>query len=255
MTKKIPLTIVIPVYNEASRLDRTFTSLNQWRVPVDLKINQVIFVNDGSTDTSLKILKNTPLKFSKKVISYRQNQGKGYAVRRGMLASTSSYTLLMDADIATPLNELKKLLPFMHNQTDLIIGTRKNGHSTVTIHQPWIRENMGKVFTKLTQLILGVNVTDFTCGFKAFSREAVDKIFPLSQINRWGYDSEIIFLGSKFNLSIQEVPVKWADQKGTKVNLLKDSINSLLELLTIRLNSISGAYSTNQNFSPLGILK
>jgi len=255
MTKKTNLTIIIPVYNEASRLERTFNSLNQWRVPVDIRVKQVIFVNDGSTDPSLKILKNTPLKFNKKVISYRQNRGKGYAVRKGMLASKSSYSLLMDADIATPLNELRKLIPSMRDNTDLIIGTRKNGHSTVTVHQPWIRENMGKVFTKLTQIILGVNVTDFTCGFKAFSREAVDKIFPVSQIDRWGYDSEIIFLGSKQNLSIQEVPVAWADQKGTKVNLIKDSINSLIELFAIRFNQLSGAYSSNQTLSPLGILK
>lgn len=246
MTKKTDITVVIPAYNEAARLDETFLSLNQWRVPVDVRIKEVIFVNDGSTDSTLKLLKNSPLKFDKKIISYNQNRGKGYAVRKGILASTSTYTLLMDADMATPLNELRKFIPDMHNNTDLIVGTRKNGKSTVTIHQPWLRENMGKVFTKLTQLILGSNTTDFTCGFKAFSKEAKEKIFPISQINRWGYDAEIIFLSDRLRLTIQEVPVKWADQRGTKVNLISDSIQSFLELLTIRLNHLTGTYFPTQ---------
>src|SRR3989339_1489018 len=100
---KTSLTIVIPVYNEASRLQRAFDSLNSLRLPSPLKVNQVIFVNDGSKDESLKILRNAKLKFPIKIISYKHNLGKGYAVKRGMLASKSEFTLLTDADIATPL--------------------------------------------------------------------------------------------------------------------------------------------------------
>jgi dolichyl-phosphate beta-glucosyltransferase len=246
------LTLVIPVYNEAQRLPKTFSTLNKWQVSAGLKLQQVIFVNDGSTDTSLKILKNTPLKFAKKVISYPKNMGKGYAVKKGMLASKSDYTLTLDADMATTPSQIKRFLPFIKKNTDIIIGTRKNGHSTVTVHQPFIRENLGKIFTKLSQVILGVPVTDFTCGFKAFNQQAKNDIFKRSLINRWGYDAEILFLAHKLGYSIQEKSVPWADQKGTKVNLVKDSVNSLLELVTIRIFHLQNKYQINSTSPKFG---
>jgi dolichyl-phosphate beta-glucosyltransferase len=240
--KMTTITLIIPVYNEAKRLSKTFSTLNKWKVPSGIKIDQVIYVNDGSTDQSLSLLKNSPLKFNKKVISYKQNQGKGFAVKKGMLASKSSYTLLLDADMATSPTQLKKFIPFMKNGTDIIVGTRKNGHSTVTVHQPFIRENLGKIFTKLSQLILNVPVTDFTCGFKAFSLKAKNDIFKRSLVNRWGYDAEILFLGIQLGYSIEEKSVLWADQVGTKVSMLKDGLYSLTELAQIRLNHTLNHY-------------
>lgn len=241
------ITLVIPAYNEAKRLSKTFSTLNKWKVPSGLKVEQIIFVNDGSTDKTLTILKNTPLKFTKKIISYRQNQGKGFAVKKGMLASKSSYTLLLDADMATNPTQLKKFLPFMEKDTDIIVGTRKNGHSTVTVHQPFIRENLGKIFTKLSQLVLNVPVTDFTCGFKAFSLKAKNHIFKRSLVNRWGYDAEILFLGTQLGYSIQEKSVLWADQEGTKVSMLKDGLYSLTELAQIKLNHALNHYRIQRN--------
>ncbi len=242
MAKKINLSLVIPVYNESHRLASTLAILNSWQAPTDLKIDKVIFVNDGSTDTSLKILKSSKINFPKKIISYDLNRGKGNAIRRGLLTSTSDYTLIMDADLATPLSQLERFIPDMKKATDVIIGTRKNGHSTVTVHQPFVREHLGRVYTRLTQLILGVPITDFTCGFKAFSQKAIENISPRSFINRWSYDSELLFLAYRFNLSIHEVAVVWADQAGTRVNLLRDSISSFADLLKIRLNYLFGNY-------------
>ena len=174
--------------------------------------------------------------------------GKGFAVRKGMLASTADYSLLTDADIATPLTEINKFLPFIKAGLDVVVGTRKNGHSTVTVHQPLLRENMGKVFTALSRLVLGVNVTDFTCGFKVFKKEARTAIFKRAVINRWGYDSEILFLAHKLGYNMVERSVAWADQKNTKVKLLVDTFNSLKELLEIRLNYFSGKYKIVHNY-------
>lgn len=243
------LSLVIPTYNESKRLQQTFSILNKWQVPHGLKLKQIIFVNDGSTDDSLKILQSTPLKFNKKVISYKQNIGKGFATKKGMLASKADYTLTLDADMSTTPTQIKKFLPLIKSGTDIIVGTRKNGHSTVTIHQPFIRENMGKIFTKLSQIILGVKVTDFTCGFKAFSQTAKNNIFKRSLINRWGYDAEILFIAKKLDYSIQEKSVPWADQKGTKVNLLIDSFSSFFELIQIRINHTLNHYHTRR-YSP-----
>ena len=246
------LSLVIPVFNEAKRLHKTFSTLNKWRVPKGLKLEKVIFINDGSTDQSLKILQDTPLKFPKKIISYKKNMGKGFAIKKGMLASKADYTLMLDADMATTPNQIKRFLPLISEGTDVIVGTRKNGHSTVTVHQPFIRENMGKIFTKLSQIILGVKVTDFTCGFKAFSKVAKNDIFKRSLINRWGYDAEILFLSQKLGYSIKEKSVPWADQKGTKVNLIKDSLSSFSELITIRLFHLQNKYQIKSSFPKFG---
>lgn len=236
--------LIIPVYNEEKRLKLTFQALNSFTPPRGIRINKIIFINDGSTDYTLQKLKNARLKFSKKILSYSHNQGKGAAIKLGFLNATADYALFFDADMSTPLTELTKFIPFIRQNIPIIIGTRKNGHSTVTVHQPWIREHLGRVFTLLSQVILNTWVTDFTCGFKAFSRPAYTTIAPLMTINRWGFDSEIIFLGKIFSFPIQEKSLIWANNSASKVNLLKDIYRSLKELFQIRLNHLSGLYQS-----------
>lgn len=236
------LDIIIPVYNESSRLKLTFQALSSFVSPRGIKINRIIFVDDGSTDNTLRKLKNVRLKFPKKVLTYSHNQGKGAAIKLGLLNATADYALFMDADMSTPLTELTKLLPFIKEKIPVVIGTRKNGHSTVVVHQPWVREHLGKVFTFLSQLILNTWVTDFTCGFKAFSRPAYTVIAPIMSINRWGFDSEIIFLAKTFNFPIQEKALTWTNEPNSRVNLFKDIFQSLKELFQIRFNHFSGKY-------------
>ena len=250
ITNKTTIALVIPVYNEQARLSRTFSTINSWHIPTGFKLTKIIFVNDGSTDKSLELIRSSHLKYPKQIISYRTNRGKGHAVKRGMLASTSDYTLLVDADMSSPLDEFMKFIPLINKGFEIVIGTRKNGHSTVVRHQSLLRENMGKVFTLLSQIVLCVDVTDFTCGFKLFSRNAKNKIFKRSHITRWGYDSEILFLANKLGLSLTEKAVIWANQKGSKVNLIKDTLISLKELVQIRTNYFNGVYKVNQNKSP-----
>ena len=238
------LDLIIPVYNESKRLKLTFQALNSFLPPRGIKINKIIFVNDGSTDNTLQKLKNSRLNFSKKILSYSHNQGKGAAIKLGFLNATADYALFLDADMSTPLTELTKFLPFIRQNIPIIIGTRKNGHSTVTVHQPWIREHLGRVFTLLSQIILNTWVTDFTCGFKVFSRPAYTTIAPLMTVNRWGFDSEVIFLGKIFNFPIQEKSLTWANNPNSRVNLSKDALRSLTELFQIRFNHLSGLYQS-----------
>ena len=233
------ISLVIPVYNEEKRLRNIFEALSKLQLPTGLKLDKVIFVNDGSTDKTDLLLHNfRRINDTKKRIyirCYENNKGKGHAVRLGMLTSKADYTLILDADMSTKLSELKKFVPWINQNTAVIVGTRKNGKSTVIIHQPLYRELLGKGFTFLTNTLLGMHMSDFTCGFKAFSNNAKDMIFPSSRIKRWGYDAEIIFLARKYNLSIQEVPVVWSDKKGSRVNITKDILVSLKELFHIRI--------------------
>lgn len=233
------ISFVIPVYNEEKRLHKTFSALESFVVPEVLKLQEVIFVNDGSTDNTKSDIQSSKQRIEKKlktkvkIVSYSKNQGKGYAVKQGMLASNSDYTLFFDADISTPLAELNKLVPFILSDINVIIGTRKNGESTVLVHQPKLREFLGKGFTLLTQKILRLSVTDFTCGFKAFSRQAKNQIFRKSIIKTWGYDAEIVFLANKYDFSIAEKSVIWSNDKNTKVKLYKAVPQTFMELFLI----------------------
>lgn len=230
---------VIPVYNEEKRIQKTFEALNSLKLPRGLKLQKVIVVNDGSTDKTQRLLNNWKKNTTNQnlsLISYKQNKGKGYAITKGMKHSTADYTLFFDADISTPLSEIKKLIPHINKNKDTIIGTRKNGRSTVLKHQPLYRELLGKTFTKITQLALSTNVTDFTCGFKAFSKNAREIIFTQTTINGWAYDAEIVFLASKNNLLLVETPVIWSNDPGSKVRVIRDSLKTIFELGKIRLN-------------------
>lgn len=236
------LSFVIPVYNEEKRLKKTFKALLGGFSFDGIKLEKVIFVNDGSTDRTKFEIRNLKFKIERKlkakiqIISYPLNKGKGYAVRTGLRASTSDYTLVFDADMSTSLTEFKKFLPFMKKNIDVIIGTRKNGHSTIIKHQPWYREQLGRGFTFLSNVVLNTWVTDFTCGFKAFSQVAKEAICERATINRWGYDAELIFLAQKLGFSMQEKSVLWANDEKTKVNLFMALPQTLGELFLIRLN-------------------
>jgi len=226
------LSIIIPVFNEEKRLDKTFKAISTLALPYGIKLSEIIFVNDGSSDrtkdriTSFKKSSKLPIK----LVSYSQNKGKGYAVKKGMLSSNSDYALLCDADMSTPFSELKKLTAQIKSGSDVAIGTRKNGKSTVIVHQPWLRENLGKGFTRFTQIALQLNITDFTCGFKLFNLKAVKAIFPDAVINRWGYDAEILYIASKKDLTITEKAVIWSDDKGSHVNMMTAIPNTILEI-------------------------
>lgn len=236
------LSFVIPVYNESKRLNKTFRALQGGFSFSGIKLEKVIFVDDGSTDNTRDKIKRQKLKLKQavkakiEVISYPVNKGKGYAVRTGLQASNSDYTLFFDADMSTPLSEFAKFLPFVEKNIDVIIGTRKNGHSTIVKHQPFLREQLGRGFTFLSNVLLNTWVTDFTCGFKAFSREAKDKICEFARTDRWGYDAELLFLARQFGFSMQERSVLWANDERTKVNMITALPQTLFELFMIRWN-------------------
>jgi glycosyltransferase involved in cell wall biosynthesis len=235
------LSIVIPVYNEEKRLNKTFKALSGGFNFNEIQLERVIFIDDGSTDNTVEKIRRQKEELENKlgarvdVYSYLSNNGKGYAIKTGMLISDSDYTLFFDADISTPLTEFKKFLPFIKESTPIIIGTRKNGESTVIIPQSLYRQMLGRGFTYLSNLILNTWVTDFTCGFKVFSREARNAIFSQSVINGWGFDAEALFLAKKFGFGVVERAVIWQDDKQSKVNLLKDLPQSLLELFKTRI--------------------
>lgn len=233
------LSVVIPLYNEEKRVN------NLTQIMSHLKKQkfkwEVIVVNDGSTDKTIKKLKILKNKLKFKILSYYPNTGKGFAIKTGMLSATGKHRLFLDIDLSTPIEELDKFLPFL-KKFDIVIGSRKMKSSNIVVRQPLARELLGKMFTLLSQKMLQMRVSDFTCGFKCFSKKAAEKIFAKQSIHRWGFDSEILYIGKTKRYSIKEVPVIWKNDPRTRVKFPQDIVNSLTELIKIRLNSHRGLY-------------
>lgn len=231
------LSIIIPVYNEEIRLKKTFSALKDFLDEKLFKEVQIVFVNDGSTDKTEDVVKAFCYPgVSVDYVSYKDNRGKGYAVTRGMIASKMDYALMCDADISTPFFEIKKFISYINDDKDIIIGTRKSRDAEVVVPQSIIRRNLGKVYTILANILTKQSVSDFTCGFKVFSKKARNIIFTRTIIERWSYDVEILLIAKKYNLRVFEVPVRWYNDQNTRVKLHKDILRSLTDIFKIISN-------------------
>lgn len=240
MTMRKPfLSVIIPLFNEQERLKKiakVYKFLNQQKFNFE-----VILINDGSTDNTLKILRKLSKKIKFTLITYGKNRGKGFAIKTGMMTAKGQYLLFTDIDLSTSIEEFTKFLPFLKKK-NIIISSRKKEGSNLQKRQGFIRENLGKGFTLLSQIILNLHLSDFTCGFKCLPHEAAKKIFSRQKIERWGFDSEILFLAKKFGYDIIEIPVKWSNDPHTKVKFPQDIIRSLLDLYRIRYNTFKKIY-------------
>lgn len=237
--KKIKLSLIIPVYNEEKRIHNLKSIISY--VKKNKKISEIIIVNDGSTDKTNKLLKDIAGTHPITIISYKKNRGKGYAIKKGVLAAKGTHVVFIDIDLSTPLSTIGPLVKQIPH-FDIVIGTRKNKEAKLKQRQPLLRELMGKSFTFLSQTLLRVYVTDFTCGFKCFTKKAAVKIFSQQRIERWSFDAEALFLAKKLNFSIGELPVVWKNDPNTKVKFPQDILISIYELLIIIKNERSDIY-------------
>lgn len=231
MNKKVFLSVIIPVYNEAYRIKKlreVYLFLKKQRYSFE-----IIVVNDGSTDATAKRLAEFRKTFPFRVISYAKNRGKGYALIQGMLAARGQYRLFTDIDLSTPINTIPKFIRVCH-KADILIGSRKTQGAILIRHQPMLREYMGKAFTWLSRVTTGVPVSDFTCGFKCFSADCAQVIFSNMTIWRWGFDAESLCIAKQLGYTIQEVPVSWENNPNSRVKIPGDIIRSFVELLRIR---------------------
>jgi glycosyltransferase involved in cell wall biosynthesis len=240
MRKSNPyLSVIIPLYNESKRLNGISTILN-FLNKKHFKY-EVLLINDGSTDTTLKKLGDYKKNKSIRIISYTVNKGKGYAIKIGMIQSLGEFCLFTDVDLSTPIEELDNFLPHL-KKNDLVIGTRKKKGANLIRRQPILREFLGKIFTIISQMFLNSQISDFTCGFKCFSRKTANEIFRKVTIDRWGFDAEIIFIAKKKKHKIKEIPVAWTNNPQTRVKFPDAIFNSLYELIKIRYNDFRKIY-------------
>jgi glycosyltransferase involved in cell wall biosynthesis len=234
--------IVIPAYNEGARLGATLEKVLAY-VHAQAWDAEVIVVNDGSRDNTADIVRSF---FAKdpalRLLENPGNRGKGYSVRNGMLNARGRIVLFSDADLSSPIEEASKLFQALEEGADIAIGSRWLRAETQTQRQPLHRQLFGRIFNLLLRLTLGLKFKDTQCGFKAFKKPAVQAIFPLQKIERWGFDPETLFLARKFKFKVREIPVAWGHSGGTRIHPLVDGSRMFMEMLRIRWYDLTGKY-------------
>lgn len=244
MNAQPELSVIMPVYNEAVVLAKTVGEIECYLTTAQLTY-ELIMVDDGSTDRTAALAQELAQANHSIRVLRGPHQGKGAAVKEGVAASTGTWLVFLDADHATRIEEWERCAPWLRDGCAVVIGSRKMPGACVMVHQPPLREAMGKVFTWLTNAMLGVRLTDITCGFKCFEGGAARAIFSLQRIQGWAFDAEILFIARRLGYRIQEVPVAWRDDSRTKVRLFKDALRSFAELAAIRLGALRGWYPRN----------
>jgi glycosyltransferase involved in cell wall biosynthesis len=235
------LSIIIPCYHEERRLPRTLERIRAW-LSARPGPAEVIVVVDGSRDRTPEVAAEMQPRFPElRILRSETNHGKGYSVRRGMLAARAPVALFTDADLSAPIEEAEKLFAALEEH-DVAIGSRAVDRSLIEVHQSRRRELAGILFNQAVQLVTGLRIVDTQCGFKAFRLPRARIIFDQQRIERFGFDPEILFLARRHGLRIAEVPVRWSHDADTRVRVLRDGLRMGWDLLRIRGNQLLGRY-------------
>jgi dolichyl-phosphate beta-glucosyltransferase len=225
------LSVVIPAYNEASRLPGTLCKVLAY-CTANFKQFEVLICDDGSTDGTQAavhdIIENPHFVFLREGV----NQGKGAAVRRGVLAASHDFILVCDADLSTPIKEVEKLFP-VAIEGKVAIGSRGIAGSQLVYRQHALRERMGKIFNLIIRLALGFSVRDSQCGFKLFPAAVARQVFETLVVKRFAFDVEVLLKAMKMGTACVEVPVIWRDSIPSRVHVIHDSLRMLFDVVRI----------------------
>jgi len=258
------LSIIIPAYNEESRILPSLQKIHDF-ISTQAFLTEVIVVDDCSTDRTFdRVNEFISGKSNYALIQNERNIGKGGSVRRGMGQARGKFRLFTDADLSTPIEEVNNFLnavipakagiqsvnhPRMLKKDDIsgfdmVIGSRRVKGANVVVRQPIFREAAGRLFSVLVRLLTLRGFIDTQCGFKLFTQEAAENIFPLQTIPGFGFDVELLFIAARrFGYKIKEAPVPWTDSPSTRVRLFRDSTMMFLDLIRIRINYLRGEYN------------
>jgi dolichyl-phosphate beta-glucosyltransferase len=247
------LSVVIPAYNEASRLPSTLEKVMGYLQGRDYPY-EVLVVDDGSSDNTADLVEQAVREHAHLRLVRNPHRGKGFAVRTGMLKAKGRFILYSDADLSAPIEEVEKLLPFLEKKYHIAMGSRE-GVGSARYDEPQYRHLMGRVFNTFVRLVALPQFRDTQCGFKAFRKDAAhalfrnlrlygDKAGDVKGAMVTGFDVEVLYLALKWGYKIKEVPVKWYYSKSANVNPLKDAYRMLNDITRVRLNDLRGMYKS-----------
>lgn len=229
------ITLVIPFFNEENTLKRSIPLAKEF-LSREFHDYELILVDDGSTDSSLKIAKayRGP---NVKILSYLPNKGKGHAVRTGIMAAEGDVIFFTDSDLPYGLEPLKEGLKKLKDGASIVVGTRNLGEDGYRGY-PLVRKIASKSFILLTNTLLGLNLTDIQCGLKGFSKNVAKEIFSKAKLDGFSFDMEVLFLARQRGISIQEIPVSLTTHNESKINICGDSFLMLKDLVAVRMRSL-----------------
>jgi dolichyl-phosphate beta-glucosyltransferase len=232
------VSIIIPAYNEEKRLPATLTRVREYLCRGSWEFSEVIVVDDGSRDATRAIAE----KSGARVLANPGNRGKGYSVRRGMLAAQADWALLTDADLSAPIEELEKLWSAAERAGAAVaFGSRALNRSLIGVRQPAFRDFTGRVFNFVMRAVTGLPYRDTQCGFKLFEAHAAREIFSRQRLEGFGFDVEVLYIARALGYKSIEIPVRWSDVAGTKVSLWR-GLDAFADLFRVRWNGICGKY-------------
>lgn len=254
---KVPfVSIVIPAYNEELRLPPTLLQIVAF-LRAQPYTAEVIVVENGSTDDTVGAVQRFLQEHLAPTDSFtirllQSSPGKGAAVKHGMLNATGDYLIMSDADLSVPIEDVPKFLPpaLPAGTFDVAIASREV-KGAIRHGEPGYRHLMGRVFNTLVRVLAVPKIQDTQCGFKCFTREAAQLLFPLQRIDGWGFDVEVLHIAARHRLRMIEIPVNWYYGVNSRVRPIHDTLNMVKELLKIRANSRQGYYDRGTSPSPL----
>ena len=234
------LSIIFPLYNEQHRLNKLFSQIIKQK-NLKKKNTEFIFVNDGSNDESLKMISDFISKNKKnidiKLISYNKNQGKGFALKKGIFLAKKKWILTMDIDLSVKFNQLEiwENKKYLNKNIDVYFGSRLLFNSKVDAKQ--YRKITGSIFNIILSCIFNrqkLKIKDTQCGFKLYKNKIAKKIFLESKENGYINDVEILLLLLKHKIRLRELPVIWSHKNGSKVNVIIDSLVMFYHLIKLK---------------------
>ncbi len=237
------ITIVIPAYNEESRLPATLQAVGRYLDGKSFAFAEIVVVDDGSRDGTAAVVEKHALSDPRiRLLKNPGNRGKGYAVRHGMQEARGEWVLFSDADLSAPIEELDRLQEAIaFASADGAIGSRALNRKLVGKRQSAFREFSGRVFNLAMRLVTGLPYRDTQCGFKIFRRDVAQSLAAAQQSDGFGFDVEILYIAKKRRYRIIEVPVRWFNVEGTKVSLW-NGLAAFADPLRVRWNDIKGLY-------------
>jgi dolichyl-phosphate beta-glucosyltransferase len=237
---RIGVSIVIPAFNEESRIGATLADLSGYLAgqPWDWEIR---VVDDGSSDATCVVVERLAREQPGVVLQREPHRGKGGAVKAGLLAATAPFRFICDADLSMPVTELPRFLPPVLTGVDVAIATRE-GLGARRVGEPIARHLAGRAFNYLVQRLAVSGIEDTQCGFKMFTADAAEAIFPLVRVEGWAFDIEALAIARAQGRRIAEVPIEWHYRRDSQVKLLRDGFGMFRELVRIRARARGGAY-------------
>jgi len=232
--KNKAISVVIPCYNEEKTIQKNLLKVHNY-LKDRFGVFEIIVVNDGSNDGTLKEIKKMEDDLHLRIIDNQENKGKGKVVKQGILESSCDLVMFLDADLGIPIEELQKFVPEFDRGYDIIIASRFVPGLRVIRPVLWHRQTMEKIFRLLRlAIICDRNVKDTQCGFKCFTSDSAEKVFPLQKIAGWGFDVEILSLAKRLGFKIKQIPVVWVNDTESHVGA-SAYIKTLIETLRIRI--------------------